>query len=276
MFTKKFKLLANILLILAVFLPACVFATTEPETVPEKAAIIERLGDKLDPEIRFKDELGNDVKLGDYLGKGKPILLTPVYFECPALCTHTLNGLLNVLDEIELAIGKDFTILSFSINPRETPKLAADKKEVYLKELKALHNGRDGWHFLTTSEDQIKAMTQAIGFQFFPDKNEFAHSAALMVLTETGIVSRYLYGIVFPEEHVRLSLVEASEGKIGSTFDHIYLYCFRFDPTKGQYTLAVMNLVRVISIGFVIFLVIFLWKVYKRSEASRARDDLAN
>lgn len=270
MFTKKLLYSSYLALALAIFTVESALALTEPDLVPLQASIIERLGDKINPEIRFKDELGNDVKIGDYFGKGKPILLTPVYFECPALCTHTLNGILDVLDKLELAVGRDFTILSYSINPRETPKLAADKKAVYLKQIKPIHNGQEGWHFLTSTEDQIKSLSQAIGFQFFPDKNEFAHSAAIMVLTDQGVISRYLYGIVFPEDHVRLSLVEASEGKFGSTFDYIFLYCFHFDPTKGQYTLAVMNLVRVVSVVFLIALIVFLWRVYKNSEANRA------
>ena len=139
MFTKLFLKLFLVFILLNTSFISQSNATTEPGVVPEKVAVIEKLGDQLNPNITFKDEFGNDVKLGDYFGQGKPILLTPVYYNCPNLCTYTLNGLLEVLEELSLKIGEDFTILTFTFNPKETPKLAAQKKAVYIKDLNTIN-----------------------------------------------------------------------------------------------------------------------------------------
>lgn len=240
-------------------------ATEDPENVPSKTEIVENLGKEIDPNVRFIDSDGNEKSLKD-IANGKPIIITPVYYRCPRLCNLVLNGLLDTLKELDLELGTDYKVASISFNPREKAKLAATKKQNYLKELDEAKNSDEnnkqlhqaGWHFFTGKQENITKTMSQLGFNYEEDQGEFLHSAAIMILSPDFKITRYLYGITYNPQITRLSLVEASQGKIGNTIDKVLLYCFRFDPTKGKYSLAIMNITRLISICVLAILVLSL------------------
>lgn len=204
----------------------------------------QKLDAALPLDTTFRDETGKTVRLGDYFA-GKPVILTPVYYKCPMLCGLELNGLLRCLRAMELTPGKDFQIVTYSIDPRETPDLAAKKRRHYLDDY-----GRDaaehGWHFLTGDEKSVHRLCKAIGFRskYNPETGQYAHAAGIVVCTPNGRVARYLYGVGFAPRDVRLGLVEASQNKIGSVTDQVLLFCYLYDPTRGKYGLAILRLIR--------------------------------
>ena len=193
-------------------------------------SIAQRLNEPIPPEIAFRDENGQTVNLGDYFGK-KPIVLSLVYFDCPALCTEVLNGELRTMKAISLDLGKDFDAVTVSFEPKDTPALAKAKRDVYAGQY-GRPGARESWHFLTGDQPSIDALTQAVGFHYAYDSasRQYAHAAAILVLTPHGRIARYFYGVQYPGRDFRLGLVEASEGKIGTPTDHALLYCYQYDP----------------------------------------------
>jgi len=232
------------------------------------------LDQKLDAQIpldlKFTDEQGREVTLGSLFGS-RPVVLALVYYECPMLCTEVLNGLVASLETLSFDAGRDFDILVVSFDPGETPALAAQKKEMYLKRY-GRPGAESGMHFLTGREDAIHALTNAVGFKYKydPSTDQFAHTAVLTVLTPAGHVSRYLYGIEYPARDVRLALVEAADGKIGSAVDKVLLYCYHYDPETGKYGLAIMNVVRLGGIMTVAAAVSFIVTNLRRRPQARA------
>jgi protein SCO1/2 len=230
----------------------------------QNVGIDQKLGAQLPMNLTFTDETGKAVRLGDYF-HGKPVILTPVYYQCPMLCNLVLNGLTRALRNIPLTPGKDFEVVSFSFDPRERPEMAADKKRSYLEKY-----GRDGaeagWHFLTGKVDQIHALTDAIGFHYNWDNNlqQWAHASGIMVATPEGRLSHYFYGINYQKQDIRLSLVESSHMKIGTPVDQILLFCYHYDPTKGTYGLAIVNALRIAGSATVVALGMFLFVSLRR------------
>lgn len=226
--------------------------------------ISQRLNEQIPPDLAFRDENGDAVRLGDYFGK-KPIVLSLVYFECPALCTEVLNGELRTMKVLSLDLGKDYEAVTVSFEPKDTPTLAKAKKEVYVGQY-----GRSGsaqsWHFLTGDQPSIDALTQAAGFHYAYDSaiKQYAHAAAILVLTPEGRIARYFYGVQYPARDLRLGLVEASQGKIGTLTDHAILYCYQYDPMTGKYGLIVMNVVRAGGILTVLALGLFMLIMFRR------------
>jgi protein SCO1/2 len=232
--------------------------------VREAVAFDQKLGARVDPRAVFLDEEGTRVTLGDYLGK-KPVVLTPVYFGCPQLCTQVLNGLVRALAQMNLEPGRDFEIVTFSIDPSETPALARQKKASYL-ELLGRPAAASGWHFLCAApaatadattdtatpararhDAAIDALTATIGFRYAYDEkiDQYAHAAGIVVLTPEGVVSKYLYGIEFLPRDLRLALVDSSNGKVGTVADQLFLWiCYHYDPLTGKYSFAVMSVLR--------------------------------
>jgi len=253
----------------------------EPQEL-EGVEVIEHLDALLPLDLAFLDEEGKEVRLADYFTGRQPVILNLGYYRCPMLCGLILNGLLDGLKDIPLTAGKDFQIVTLSIDPLETPNLAKFKKQNVLKEY-GRADGPQGWHFLTGKNENILKLTQAAGFGFkwIEKRKEFAHPAALILCTPDGRVSRYLYGIQFDPQTLRLSLVEASEGKIGSTFDHFLLTCFHYDPSLSRYAPVAMNIMRlgggltVAALG--IFLGIYWSREYRkhrRRAMNEAQPDL--
>lgn len=232
-----------------------------PDKLPpelEGVGLTEKLGEPLPLDLSFTDENGKPVTLRDYFSSGKPVILNLGYFGCPMLCGLVMNGMTDAMRDLSLTPGTDYTVLSISFDPSETHTLARVKKQNYIRELGKPEAAR-GWHFLTGSEGNIKAVTDAAGFGFkwIEARREFAHPATIIVLTPDGKLSRYLYGTTFPAQTLRLSLVEAAEGKIGTTLDQFLLFCFQYDSDQHRYAIAAMNFMRLG--GFITMVAIGSW-----------------
>jgi len=230
----------------------------------ENVGVEQRLDSQVPADLAFRDETGKSVHLGDYFGR-KPIILNLVYYRCPMLCGEVLAGLTGSMRMVKFDVGHEYDVITVSFDPTETPETAADKKAEYLRRY-----GRDGagagWHFLTGSADSINALTKAVGFQYQYDAkiNQYAHATAIMVLTPQGRISRYFYGVDFPPKDLRLGLVEASAGKIGSPVDQVLLYCYHYDPATGKYGAIVANILQlgagltIVILGILLFILIRL------------------
>lgn len=211
----------------------------------EDVRIDQRLDESLPLDAVFRDENGTRVKLGAYFG-GKPVVLALVYYSCPMLCNQVLNGMTSGLDVLKaFSVGKEFEVVTVSFDPRETPELARQKKETYIKWYKR-EGAAEGWHFLTGDQPNIDRLTEAAGFHYKWDEKttQFIHASGIMIATPDGKLARYFYGIEYAPKDLRLGLVEASAGKIGSPVDQLLLYCYHYDPASGKYGAAVLNIMR--------------------------------
>ena len=219
-------------------------AATEQIPMLRDVGIDQKLDEAVPLDLEFFDEAGRPVRLREFFGT-RPVVLALVYYECPMLCTQVLNGLVGSLEGLTFNPGEDFEVVVVSFDPGETPALAADKRQTYLRRY-GRRGTEAGWHFLTGREASIKALTGAVGFRYAYDEaiDQYAHPAAMTVLTADGRVSKYLYGIEFAPRDLRLALVEAGEGRIGTAVDQALLFCYHYDPETGRYGLVVMNLVR--------------------------------
>lgn len=223
----------------------------------QQVGIKEHLGSRLPLELVFRDERGVDVKLGDYFNQGRPVVINFVYHTCPMLCGMVLSGFTTSARQNSWTIGKDYDVISISIDPKDTPQIASEKKAHWIKSY-----GRDeavttrGWHFLTGDALAIKQATDAIGFSFYYDaqQKQYAHAAAMFLATPDGKLARYLYGIEFPIQDFRLGLAEAAEGRSGSTVDHLLLYCYQYDPHSRGYVLVAWKVMRIGALLSVVLL----------------------
>ena len=226
--------------------PSAAQDRTEP--VPKALArvgVTEHLGSRLPLDLPFVADDGTPVTLGSYLGPGRPLILTLNYYRCPMLCTYELNGLVAGMKGLPWSIGSEFEVVTVSIDPREEAPLAAAKKRTYLDGYGRPGAG-SGWHFLTGTAASIEALTRAAGFEYEYDRetDQFGHAAVILLVTPDGHVSRYLYGVQFEPETLKLGLLEASQGKIGSALERFILYCYHYDANQGRYALAAMKLMR--------------------------------
>jgi protein SCO1/2 len=230
--------------------------------------IVEHLGEKIPTSLTFKDEQGQEVALSQYFGKGKPVLLNLVYFNCPMLCNMVLNGALEGLRELAWVPGEEFEVVTVSISPRETPELALAKKKNYLEQL-GIEGAEKGWHFLTGDQDNIKALADAIGFgyRYDPSSQDYAHGAAIFFLADDATITRYLYGITFPAKQIRLALTEAGRGQVGSVMDRILLRCFMYEPSHKKYGFYIWGAMRLGGVLTVIILGGFLLLLWRRERA---------
>ena len=210
----------------------------------------------------FRDESGRTVTLGEYFGR-RPVVMVFAYYDCPMLCTMVINGLASALDVLSLEPGRDFEIVTVSFNPRDTPASATAKKAVYLERYRR-PGAAEGWHFLTGDQPQTDRLTKAAGFRYAWDAEtkQYAHPSGVIVLTPDGRLSKYLFGIEYGPRDLRLGIVEASAGKIGTPVDALLLYCYHYDPMTGRYGLAIMRAMRIAGAttvlalgGFIVFMV---------------------
>jgi len=231
-------------------------------TVLKKVGIDQRLNEQIPLDAVFKDEQGRDVRLSQFF-KGKPVVLSLVYYACPMLCNQVLNGMLGSFRQVSFNVGEQFEVVTVSFDPHETPELAAAKKNTYIKGYNR-PGGAASWHFLTGDEANIKRLTEAVGFHYVWDEQtkQFAHASGIMVLTPEGKLARYFYGIDYPPRDLRLGLVEASQNKIGTPVDVLMLYCYHYDPSTGKYGAVVMNIIRLAG-GVTVFLIIGLLLVLR-------------
>ncbi len=233
-----------------------------PNEVPDQLAdvtISPKLGDKIDLDAKFVDHAGREVTLREYTKDGKPLLLSLAYYSCPSLCNFHLNGLNDSFKKMKAPLGSEFNLVVVSFDPKETPVVAAAKRESYIKEY-GRPEGADGWHFLTGTGEASAALAKAVGFTYRWDEQQkqYAHASAAYAIAPDGTITRYLFGIVFDPKTVRLSMLEASKGKVGTVIDKLILYCFHYDPKENRYTLAAFNIMRAGGVLIMLVLGAFL------------------
>jgi protein SCO1/2 len=249
-----------------------------PKTPPGILASVgfdQNLGQDVPLDLPFRDEAGRTVTLRAFFGK-RPVILTLNYYECPMLCTLELNALARSLKPLPFDAGQQFEIVTVSIDPRETPALAAAKKRGYLARYG--RKGADrGWHFLTGDQPAIERLARGVGFRyaFDPKAGQFAHAAGITLLTPEGKIARYFYGLDYPARDLRLGLVEASEGKVGSPVDTLLLYCFHYDPATGKYNFVVMSVLRVLGALTVTGLGAFMFFTMRRERRQAQQTETA-
>jgi len=246
-----------------------------PQDVQE-IGITERLDNQLPLELEFFDEAERPVRLADYFHEERPVLLSLAYHRCPMLCSLVLNGMLEALQGLDWTPGQQFEVVTVSIDPNESTQLAKQKKQAYLAAYGRPEADR-GWHFLSGRSESIDALADALGFRFryLEQENEFAHPAALFIVTPDGRVSRYLFGLKHDPQTLRLSLVEASEGGIGSPVDKFLLYCYRYDATKGRYAPVAMKIMRLGGALTALILGTVLFTLWRRDTRQPAEKRLA-
>ncbi|MBV8632608.1 MAG: SCO family protein [Silvibacterium sp.] len=239
--------------------------------VLEKVKVTQRLNAEVPLDAEFRDESGKTVRLGDYFGK-KPVVLSLVYFQCKMVCPEEINGLVSALEMVKFVPGRDFDVVLVSFDPTETPEVAAREKAVYLKRYGHPETG-NGWHFLTGHQPAINAVASAVGFQYArvpgPDgrMDQFAHASAIEILTREGKVAQYYLGVEYPPNDLRLGLVEASAGKIGSPVDAILTYCYRYDPQLNRHSMVVARVVQLGCLVTVFGLGGFMTVMFRRDLA---------
>lgn len=230
---------------LAMLLWMCVLCTCSvlmvngAEPVPpelREVEITEHLGETLPLDATFVNERGEQIELAQYFNQDRPVVLMLVYYTCPTLCNFVLNGFTEGLKELSYTPGDEFEVVTISIDPTETPELAEAKKKSYLDDY-GRAEAAGGWHWLTGNKANIDRIADATGFEYRYDmrQEQYAHLAAIFVLTPEGTLSRYLYGIQFPAKNLKLALLEAGEGKIGSTLEQLVLFCYHYDPISRKY-----------------------------------------
>jgi protein SCO1/2 len=236
----------------------------------QKAGIDQKLNQPLPLEAAFRDEAGNSVTLGHYFGQ-RPVILALVYYNCPMLCTQVLEGMARDLKPLTFDPGKEFDVVVVSFDARETPAQAAAKKHEIVARF-GRPGTEAGWHFLTGPQASIDALTRAAGFRYAwdPQSNQFAHGAAIMIVTPEGRIAQYYYGIEYPPKDLRLGLVEASKNQIGTFTDQILLYCYHYDPATGRYGNVVIGSMRVLALATLFSLVGFIVLMLRR-DVVRAR-----
>jgi protein SCO1/2 len=254
------------LFIVVLFAAPALRAQDPPAGILTAIGVDQKLNEMVPLDVIFKDESGTDVHLRDFFHE-KPVVLSLVYYECPMLCSMTLNGLVKSMRPLALSAGDEFEVVTVSFDANEKPELAAAKKNVYVKDY-GRPGAASGWHFLTGSRESIQRLTEAVGYRYQWDEHtkQWAHVSAIVILTPDGRVSQYLYGIEFSSRDLRLSLVQASQNKIGTLVDRILLYCYHYNPTTGKYGLVIMNTVRAASLATVFALAVFII-VSRRREA---------
>lgn len=252
----------------------------EPKTVEEKrraledtkttsiretegTGVDEKLGQKIDLNLTFIGEDGRTHSLKEYFSSGRPVILNLVYYTCPMLCNLTLNGQVAVLRELAWTPGKEFEVVTISIDPTESFEIAKNKKEAYISNFDKPVGG--GWHFLVDHEGNVKKLADQIGFRYKLDEaqKQYAHASAIMVMTPEGMVSRYLYGIKFKERDLRLALTEAASEKFGLSFEKILLMCYHYDPAAKSYVMFATNFMKLGGLLSMVVLAIFLFRYWR-------------
>lgn len=234
----------------------------------------QRLGERLPLDVRFTDEAGRSVALGDFFGT-RPVVLAFVYYQCPMLCTQVMNGISSALTVLPFTPGQEFDIVLVSFDTRDTPEAANAKKHAHLAHWAARETA-GGWHFLTGDEAAIRQVTAAAGFtyQWDAQTQQFAHVSGLLVATFDGTLSRYFYGVEYSPKDLRLALVDSGNGKVGSVIDELLLYCYQYDPSHGRYGAVFMNILRlggVLTVSLIGgFIVLMRWRESRHAAERRA------
>jgi len=245
-------------------------------SILDQVGIDQRLDQQVPLNLVFNDETGQAVELQQYFG-AKPVILMLVYYQCPMLCTQVLNGFTGAMNGIvKFNIGREFNVVTVSIDPRDKAEDAAAAKKRYLQRYRRA-GAAQGWHFLTGKKDQIDALAQAVGFRYAwdPEVQQFAHASGIMLLTPAGHVAQYYYGIEYAPRDIQLGLVEASKGKIGSVADQVLLYCFHYDPRQGRYGAAIFNILRLSALVTILALGGFMLIMFRRDSLAARQGRIA-
>jgi protein SCO1/2 len=250
-------------------------APSSGEPTATRPAIMSRIGidQKLNQQVPldlvFTDEAGREVRLGEYFGK-RPVILALVYYECPMLCTQVLNGVATALGVLNFTVGKEFDVVAVSINPREGPGLASQKKAAYVERYNR-PGSEAGWHFLTGRQESIDRLASAVGFRYEYDEETklYAHGAGIEVLTPKGVISKYFYGIEYSSRDLKFGLMEASEERIGTAIDSVLLLCYHYDPATGKYGATALTAIRLGGVATILAFLSFLFVSLRRERASR-------
>lgn len=245
-----------------------------PNTRPpilDQIGLDQRLNQQIPLDLTFLDETGRPVQLREYFGS-KPVILALVYFQCPMLCSQVQQGMTGALKAVRFNAGRDFTVLTVSFDPRDTPADAARNKQTYVSRYRR-EGAAEGWHFLTGRKEQIDALASAVGFRYVwdPKAQQFAHASGIMLLTPDGRLAQYYYGIEYPPRDLQLGLVEASKGKIGNLKDQLLLYCFHYDPTQGRYGAVIINILRICAVATLVVLGGFMFIMFRHDFRERGR-----
>ncbi len=243
--------------------------STTPAQLPGKVSITQKLDSQIPLDLMFRDETGKIIRLRDYF-HGKPVLLNFMYYRCPMLCSMVMEGVSSALTELKFNIGDEFDVITVSIDPRDMPEAAMQKKDKYVKRYGRMKAG-EGWHFLTGSDSSIRKLTDSVGFEYAydPRTDNFAHGTVLTVLTPAGRLSRYFYGFEYKPRDLRLGIVEASAGRIGTASDQLLLLCYHYNPSTGKYSRNAMTFVRAGGVATVMTLAGFIF-VMLRKDRQRA------
>lgn len=236
-----------------------------------------QLGAQVSPNLVFTNSEGERVKLGDYFDGERPVILQLGYYQCPMLCGLVFEGVHTAVGEMDWVPGDQYQIITVSIDPAEMPSLAKSKKETLTTDLEnnaGMSGSEDGWHFLVGESHMIERLADEVGFGFtwVREQQQFAHPAVIMILSPDGKITRYLSGVKYEPQTLRLSLVEASEGKVGSILDNFLLTCLHYDPALGTYSATAMGIMRIGGAVTVVILMMviggFLWRDYRRRIAN--------
>ena len=241
-------------------------------SILDQVGLDQRLNQQVPLDLVFVDDHGQPVQLKQYFG-AKPVILILVYYQCPMLCTQVLNGFTGAMLGIRrFNVGREFDVVTVSIDPRDTAQDAAAAKARYLKRYRR-PEAEQGWHFLAGKKDQIDALAQAVGFRYAwdPEIKQYAHASGIMLLTADGRVAQYYYGIEYAPRDIQLGLVEASKGKIGNVVDQVLLYCYHYDPRQGRYGAAIFDILRLSALATVLVLGGFMLLMFRR-DALAARE----
>lgn len=260
---KNYFLLSTILASTILFNFAPAFS--EVSTAADDIGITEKLGAQIDLNLPVRDDKGQIVQLKEYFKSGTPVILTPVYFACSGLCNFQLNGLVQGLKKMDWLVGDKFHIVAFSFDPKETEH-AALKKENYVKAY-GRPETKDGWHFITSEQSTIDAVTSSVGFKYKWDEKakEWMHASAAIVISPTGKITRYIHGISFNPQDIKLALMDSAEGKIGTVSDKITWFCYSYDPLKSQYQLAIEKIIPLGGGIFILILMVLLAPTWLRN-----------
>ncbi len=267
-----------LLVLLVVTAPLVGYTQELSNTIAQDISIDQKLDESINLGLPFTDSEGNAVQLGKYFGKGKPVILSLVYYECPMLCTQVLNGLVKTMKTLEFSAGEEYEVVTVSFDPSETPALASEKKSAYLKQY-ARDNAADGWHFLVGDSSAVRELASSVGFRYVYDEKsqQYAHGSAIMVLTPQGKISKYFYGIEYAPKDVKLGLMDASEERIGSAVDQLILLCFHYDPTTGKYGFAITAALQIMGVatfvGIAGFMLVSLRKERKNRNSGSSLTD---
>jgi len=254
--------------------PLLLFGQVAKENDPQLSRInvSEHLGEYVPGNTVLYNEQGEKVLLKEYFNEERPVVFVFAYYECPMLCTLVLNGLSDAINAMNWPAGERYSIVTVSIDSAETPALARQKKETYTGSVSDT-TLRDRWHFLTADQPSIDSLTTAMGFEYFYDeeRDEFAHPAVLFILTPEGKIARHLYGIQYTPNDVKLALLEASDGKVGNTFERILLYCYHYDANANSYVLFAGNVMRLGGVLTIAVLGLFLGTLWVKEKRKKQK-----